>query len=43
MDGNRRIIEVARVTGRYENDRAEVETIWRWNGKLYERGLGTMG
>jgi pilus assembly protein CpaF len=42
LDGTRRIMEVARVTGRYENDRAEVETIWHWNGKVYERGLGAL-
>ena len=41
-DGSRRLIEVVRVTGRYENDRAEVETIWRWNGHSYERGLGAI-
>jgi pilus assembly protein CpaF len=41
-EGQRRIIEIARVTGRYENDRAEIETIWRWNGENYERGLGRM-
>jgi pilus assembly protein CpaF len=40
-DGTRRIVEVSRVTGRYENDRAEIENIWRWNGELYEKGLGT--
>ena len=39
-DGARRIMEVARVTGRYENDRAEIESIWRWNGNSYQRGLG---
>lgn len=38
-DGMRRIIEVARVTGRYENDRAEIESIWKWNGNSYQRGL----
>lgn len=38
-DGCRRVIEVARVTGRYENDRAEIESIWRWNGNSYQRGL----
>lgn len=41
-DGHRRIIEIARVTGRYENDRAELETVWRWNGDSYERGLGRL-
>lgn len=39
-DGARRIVEIARVTGRFENDRAEIESIWRWNGESYERGLG---
>ena len=39
-DGTRRIVEIAHVTGRYENDRVEVENIWKWNGKEYERGLG---
>ena len=39
-DGQRRIIEIARVTGRYENDRAEIETIWHWTGEKYERGIG---
>jgi pilus assembly protein CpaF len=41
-EGQRRIIEIARVTGRYENDRAELESIWHWNGENYERGLGRM-
>lgn len=39
VDGVRRLIEIVRVTGRYENDRAEVETLWRWTGASYERGL----
>jgi pilus assembly protein CpaF len=38
--GFRRIKEVAALTGRYENDRAEVETLWLWNGNEYERGIG---
>lgn len=41
VGGTRRIVEIARVTGRFENDRAEIETMWRWNGKGYERGIGT--
>lgn len=40
-DGARRIVEVARVTGRYENDRAEIENVWRWNGNSYVRGIGS--
>ena len=39
-DGSRRIIEIASVTGRYENDRAEIENIWAWNGSKYIKGLG---
>jgi pilus assembly protein CpaF len=42
-DGFRRVKEVASVTGRFENDRAEIETLWRWNGDEYERGLGKIG
>jgi pilus assembly protein CpaF len=42
-DGTRRIREVASVTGRFENDRAEIETLWRWNGNEYERGIGAIG
>jgi pilus assembly protein CpaF len=41
-DGTRRIVEIAQVTGRYENDRAEIENIWRWNGANYEKGLGVI-
>jgi len=41
-DGFRRITEVASVTGRYENDRAEIENIWSWNGSTYDRGLGVL-
>lgn len=40
--GERRIVEIARVTGRFENDRAEIENVWRWDGGKYERGLGRL-
>ena len=42
-DGNRRIREVAAVTGRFENDKAEIEMLWKWNGQNYERGVGIIG
>jgi pilus assembly protein CpaF len=42
ISGQRRITEVAIVTGRIENDRLEVETLWSWMGNKYERGLGTL-
>jgi pilus assembly protein CpaF len=41
-DGTRRIVEIAQVTGRYENDRAEIENVWRWSGANYEKGLGVI-
>jgi pilus assembly protein CpaF len=41
-EGQRRITEIAQLTGRYENDRAEIETIWSWTGEVYERGLGRL-
>ena len=42
-DGTRRIKEIASVTGRFENDRAEIESLWRWTGKDYDRGIGAIG
>jgi len=41
-EGERRIVEISAVTGRFENDRIEVETLWIWNGKEYEKGLGAL-
>jgi pilus assembly protein CpaF len=40
--GTRRINEVAAVTGRYENDRAEIEVLWKWDGNQYQRGVGSL-
>lgn len=40
--GNRRISEVASVTGRYENDHAEIEMLWKWDGNQYQRGVGSL-
>lgn len=40
--GSRRVAEIAAVTGRYENDRAEIEELWRWDLNHYERGLGSL-
>ncbi|MEI7696794.1 MAG: ATPase, T2SS/T4P/T4SS family [Actinomycetes bacterium] len=40
--GMRRVKEISALTGRYENDRAEIETLWMWNGKDYDRGIGTL-
>ena len=42
QSGTRRVKEVSVITGRCENDRAEVETLWLWNGEGYERGIGSL-
>ena len=42
VQGVRRINEVAAVTGRYENDRAEIEMLWKWDGVQYQRGVGSL-
>ena len=42
QSGMRRVKEVSALTGRYENDRAEIETLWSWNGSDYDRGIGTL-
>jgi pilus assembly protein CpaF len=42
QSGMRRIKEVSALTGRYENDRAEIESLWLWNGSDYDRGVGTL-
>ena len=39
-DGKRRLTEVSKLTGRIENDRLEVEYIFKWNGESYEKGFG---
>jgi pilus assembly protein CpaF len=42
QSGIRRIKEISALTGRYENNRAEIETLWIWNGNDYDRGIGTL-
>ena len=42
-DGTRRVHEIAAITGRYENDRAEIESLWRWDGYSFKRGIGSIG
>jgi pilus assembly protein CpaF len=39
--GVRRVIEVAFVTGRSEAGVIEVETLFKWNGVKYEKGLAS--
>lgn len=38
--GERRIIEIAHVTGRIENDRVEIEPLFTYRSGSYEPGLG---
>lgn len=40
VDGRRRVIEIAALTGRSENLHVEMETLWRWNGEKYEEFVG---
>lgn len=39
-DGKRRLTEISSITGRVENDRVEIETVYKWNGREYEKGIG---
>ena len=38
--GVRRVQEISQLTGRIENDRVEIATLYKWNGDDYEKGLG---
>lgn len=40
VDGRRRVLEIAALTGRSENLHVEMETLWRWNGEQYEEFVG---
>jgi len=42
MDGQgvRRVVEVITVTGRTENLHIEMESLWKWDGHIYQEGLG---
>ena len=40
--GQRRIVEISALTGRIENGHIEVETLWLWDGREYEQGLGAL-
>jgi pilus assembly protein CpaF len=39
-DGNRRVVEIAALSGRTENLHIEMETLWNWRNGRYEEGLG---
>jgi len=37
--GKRRVVEIASVTGRSEAGHIEMDSLFKWNGKEYEKGL----
>lgn len=39
-DGDRRVVEIAALSGRTENLHIEMETLWNWRNGRYEEGLG---
>ena len=39
-EGQRRVVEVASLTGRSENLQIEMEMIWKWDGDSYQAGIG---
>jgi len=41
-DGQRRVTEIAALSGRIEDNQIEIETLFRWNGKKYETGIGKL-
>ena len=40
IDGSRRVVEVAALSGRSENFHVEIEELYRWNGDRYEELVG---
>lgn len=39
-DGDRRVVEIAALSGRTENLHIEMETLWNWRNGKHEEGLG---
>ena len=38
-DGKRRVTEIAALSGRIEDNHIEIESLFKWNGKAYEKGM----
>ena len=38
-DGNRRVTEIAALSGRIEDNFIEIESLYKWNGKDYDKGI----
>jgi pilus assembly protein CpaF len=41
-DGKRRVTEIAALTGRIEDNHIEIESLFKWNGKVYEKGMAKL-
>jgi pilus assembly protein CpaF len=41
-DGKRRVTEIAALSGRIENNHIEIESLFKWNGKVYEKGMAKL-
>ena len=41
-DGKRRITEIAALSGRIEENHIEIESLYKWDGKKYERGMSSI-
>lgn len=41
-DGKRRITEIAALSGRIEENHIEIETLHKWDGKKYEKGISSI-
>ena len=41
-DGKRRITEIAALSGRIEENHIEIETLFKWDGKKYEKGMSSI-
>lgn len=41
-DGKRRITEIAALSGRIEENHIEIETLYKWDGKKYEKGMSSI-
>jgi pilus assembly protein CpaF len=41
-DGKRRVTEIAALTGRIEDNHVEIESLFKWNGKVYEKGMAKL-
>lgn len=41
-DGKRRVTEIAALSGRIEDNHIEIESLFKWNGKAYEKGMAKL-